>query len=240
MKATKLQQRGPGAKNPRKGSQKNSKARQTDSVPLVSGPNEFMSLSRVFPPRMNMKLKFWTQVPFNLVASTFANYRFRPSGAFDIDPALGGTSMAGFAECAAFYATYRVCSSKIKVTLINPSNVTPVTLIVLPMNADPTNSFSNANIIASMGNPYSISKTSGLLGSPPVVLSRSMTTKKIFGDSMVLFDHNFTSLVTTVPANNWFWNVCVFTSLSFISTAVYATVEIEVDCEFYDRTFLPA
>jgi hypothetical protein len=188
---------------------------------------------------MLSKLKFWTQLGFVLTTNTFANYRYRPTAAFDVDPALGGTSMAGFAELSAFYQTYRVSKSSIKVTLINPSATLPVTLIVLPMNADPTNSFGVANIIASMGNPYASSKTSGTEGSRPPVVSSSMTTKQIFGDAEVLFDHNFTALVNTVPNNNWFWNVCVL-SPAVIATAVYAIVEIEVDCEFYDRNFLPA
>jgi hypothetical protein len=236
MQGQRSSQKSKGSRLPKNKSKKSSG--QVDSVPLVSNPNQFKTLSLVFPPRMLMKLKYWTQIGLVLTVNTFANYRFRPTAAFDVDPALGGTAMAGFAEASAFYQTYRVSKSAIKVTLLNPSTTLPVTLIVLPMNADPTNSFGVANIIASMGNPYAVSKTSGSSAFPARV-SAEMTTKKIFGDAEVLFDHNFTALVTTVPNNNWFWNVCVL-SPAVIATAVYAIVEIEVDCEFYDRNFLPA
>lgn len=212
---------------------------QRDQIPLVQPLGTFRPFNLVFPPRMPMKLKFWGQQVLSLAASVSANYRWRPTGAFDIDPALGGTSMAGYAECAAFYATYRVSSSKIKVTVNNPSAVSPITVIVLPMNADPSNAFGAANIIASVGNPYAKTKMTGLLGSPATVIENQMTTVKIFGDSEVFYDHNFTSLVTTVPNNNWFWNYCLYAP-AFIATNIVATVEIEVDIEFYDRNFLPA
>jgi len=52
-----------------------------------------------------MKLKFWAIQNLSLAAG-FVNYRWRPSAAFDVDPALGGTSMAGFAEISAYYSTY--------------------------------------------------------------------------------------------------------------------------------------
>jgi len=234
----KQSKRAPGRKNQRNGSKK-SRGSNVDSVPLVQPLSTYKSLSLVFPPRLPMKLKFWGQQVMSLVAAQQVNYRWRPTGAFDIDPALGGTSMAGFAECAAFYATYRVSKSTIKVTISNPSATIPVTMMVLPMNADPTNAFSAANIIASVGNPYCKTKMLGLLGSPPSVVTSTMTTRKIFGDSEVLFDHNFTSLVTTVPANNWFWNLCLYAP-AVIATTLVATVEITVDIEFYDRIFLPA
>jgi len=208
-------------------------------VPLVQPLGTFRQLSLVFPPRMPMKLKFWQANSISLAASLSGNYRWRPSAAFDIDPALGGTSMAGFAEMAGFYSTYRVAKSSIKVTVSNPSATIPVTCIVLPMNADPTNAFSTANVVASMGNPYAKARVLGLLGSPATVINSNMTTAKIFGDSEVFFDHNFTSLVTTVPANNWFWNLCLYAP-AFIATAITVVVEIVVDCEFYDRIFLPA
>jgi len=188
---------------------------------------------------MLMKLKFFSQPTLSVAVNTQANYRFRPSAAFDVDPALGGTSMAGFAEMAAQYATYRVVASKIKVSFLNPSTTVPVSVIVLPMNADPTNAFSLANVVASVGNPYAKTKICAFAGGPTCVIENQMQTKVIWGDPATLYDHNFSSLVTTVPANNWFWNVCLYVPVIF-AAPVYPTVEIEVDCEFFDRAFLPA
>jgi len=166
-------------------STKNKKRPQKLSQVMPVVASNFRSLSLVFPPRMNVKLKYWGIQVLSLAAATNANYRWRPTAAFDIDPALGGTSMAGFAELAGFYASYRVVSSRIKVTLANPSVLGTITMIVLPMNADPTNSFSAANVIASVGNPYAKTKLVGLLGAPPTVIQNVMTTTKIFGDPSV-------------------------------------------------------
>lgn len=204
----------------------------------TNSPRQFKNLALVFPPRMLVKLRFNAYQLLSLAASVGANYRWRPTAAFDVDPALGGTSMAGFAELATFYASYRVQSSRIRASISNPSVVSPVTLIVTPTNADPTNSMSVANIIASVENPYAQFKESGLLGCPSTNVTNFMSTQKIFGDPAVFYDHNFSSLVTTVPANNWFWNVAIYAP-AFIATAVSLYVAVDVDVEFFDRSFLP-
>lgn len=223
----------------RKSSRKAGKKSMKSGGNMVpNSPGQFRRMALVFPPRMLAKLKFIAYQSFNLAATTGVNYRWRPSAAFDVDPALGGTSMAGFAELAGFYSTYRVWASQIKATVSNPSTTLPITLIVVPLNADPTNAMTVPNIIASSEQPYAKSRETGLLGSPPVRITSQMTSQKIFGDPMALFDHNFTALVSTVPGNNWFWNVCVLAP-NFVATAIQVFVEVEVDCEFYDRIFLP-
>jgi len=147
--------------------------------------------------------------------------------------------MAGFAEAAAIYATYRVIASRIHVTLGNNSATVPITLMVAPLNADPTNAMSGANVLAMPGQPYCKTRELGLLGSPATIINHKMTTQTIWGDPAIYYDHNFSSLVTTVPANNWFWNVAIY-SPAFIAAQVYVTVQIECDVEFFDRIFLPA
>jgi hypothetical protein len=183
-------------------------------------------------------MKYWTLQPLSLAVNPQANYRFRPSAAFDIDPALGGTSMPGFAELSQQYSMYRVYGSSIKVTASNPSTTIPVSLIVCPLNQDPSNAMTAANVIASSGQPYAKMKVMPLLGGPATRISSYMTTVRIFGDPAVNYDHNFSSLVSTVPANNWFWNIAVYSGAT-IATNITVNFEIEVDCEFFDRFFLP-
>jgi len=204
----------------------------------TTSPGQFKQLTLVFPPRQRVKLRFNAYQLLSLAAVVGANYRWRPSAAFDVDPALGGTSMAGFAELAAYYSTYRVYASTIMATVANTSAVSPVTLVVTPLNADPTNSMSVANIIASIENPYAKTRDSGLLGCPPTTVKNAMTTQKIYGDPSVFYDHNFSSLVTTIPTNNWFWNVAIYAPAT-IATAISLHVNVDVDIEFFDRIFLP-
>lgn len=217
---------------------KNSGNSSWQGLPRTSTPRTFKGLSHVYPPRMSLRLKFNAIPAFSLAATGVANYRFRPTGAFDVDPALGGTSMAGFVEAAAIYASYRVVSSEITVTASNPSNVVPITMVVLPMNADPTNSFSAANVVASVGQPYARTKVLPLLGGGEAITSTRCTTAKIYGDPAVFYESAFASLVSTVPANNWYWNICMY-SPAVIAAAIYPMVEITCECEFFDRYFLP-
>jgi len=211
---------------------------RNQGVMNTTSPRSFRQLTLVFPPRQKVKLRFNAFQLLSLAATTGANYRWRPTAAFDVDPALGGTSMAGFAELATYYATYRVYSSTIFASVANTSTVSPIILIVTPYNADPTNSMSVANIIASIENPYAKTRDSGLLGCPPTTVKNTMTTQKIYGDPAVFYDHNFSSLVTTIPTNNWFWNVAIL-SPATIATAISLHVNVDVDIEFFDRSFLP-
>jgi len=227
--------------NPKRKTQRKQPRKKTNmvggAVMPTTSPGQFKNLSLVFPPRMLVKLRFNAYQLLSLAAVVGANYRWRPTAAFDVDPALGGTSMAGFAELAGFYATYRVHASRIDASIANTSSVSPCTLIVVPLNADPTNSMTVANIIASVENPYAKIRQSGLLGCPATNVSCSMSTQKIFGDPAVFYDHNFSSLVTTIPTNNWFWNVAVYAPAT-IATAISLHVNVDVDVEFFDRTFL--
>jgi len=217
---------------------KKQKQPRNKGVIQTTSPGAFRQLTLVFPPRVKVKLRFNAFQLLSLAATTGANYRWRPTAAFDVDPALGGTSMAGFAELAAYYATYRVYASTIFAAVSNTSTVSPIILIVTPYNADPTNAMSVSNIIASIENPYARTRDSGLLGCPPTTVKSFMTTQKIFGDPAVFYDHNFSSLVTTIPTNNWFWNVAILAPAT-IATAISLHVNVDVDIEFFDRSFLP-
>jgi len=191
------------------------------------------------PPSVYVGLRWFGEYPINLSTFLFQNYRFRPSGAYDLDPLVGGTTVPGFTNLSAFYSTYRVTCSKIRVEVVNPSTTTSVITIVCPKNSDPGGSETLANIVASEGNPYAKSKVTSLAGGPRTVITNFMTTEKIFGDAEVWTDHNFASLINTVPSNNWFWDVGFYTP-AVIGVALNVWIHIEIGIEFFDRTFLPS
>jgi len=191
----------------------------------------------ILPDRYRTNLRFWKQLSFNFTASFVSNVRFRPTAAFDVDPTVGSTAMAGFAELATLYTSYRVLSSHIRVEAITTSVANPPTIIVGCQNTDPGAALSAANVIATKEQPYSQYKMLGLSGSPPMVISNKMSTEKIYGSKAVLFDDNFSSLVTSTPNNNWFWSICGYQTV-FDPNLTWLSVTFEVDCEFYDRTFV--
>jgi len=148
--------------------------------------------------------------------------------------------MAGFTELSALYNSYRVTVSRIKVETINPSVLTPLEVVVCPTNLDPGASPSGAYCGSLKLQPYAVSKQTGLAGSPKTTVDCTMSTEKIFGSSMVYYDDNFSSLVTTVPNNNWFWVVGFVTANLIPTNSVQFTVTIEVGVEFFDRVVLLA
>lgn len=198
------------------------------------------SVGFVMPDRLRTGLKYWQSSAINLSVVSSGSLRYQPSAAFDIDPTVGGATMAGFNEMSALYRSYRVKSSRIKVEIANTSPDSIVNCAIVPTNADPGSAPSSATIIAARQQPYANVKTCPPLGGPMTVLVSTMSTKKIFGNPMTDFDDNFASLVTTIPNNNWFWFISVYSLATIPSTdPVLLNVFIDVEIEFYDRAFLP-
>jgi len=191
----------------------------------------------ILPDRYRTTLRYWKTIQLDTSASNVASARWRPSAAFDVDPLIASTAMSGFAELAALYGTYRVLSSKIRVEMVNTSNGNPRTLIVSCPNIDPGVAPSASYILASKEQPYSKFKMSGLSGSPQTVILSKMSTEKIYGSKSVLFDDAFSSPTNGVPLNNWFWVVSIY-SFNLDPNTCWLNITIEVDVEFYDRSFL--
>lgn len=187
------------------------------------------------PDRYYTKLRFWKSVTYNVSVNGQASARLSPSNAFDVDPSLGSTSMPGFAELSAIYSRYRVTSSSAKFELVNPSSLTPIEVILIPLNADPGPTPTATNVISWRSNTYAKSKMSPLLGGPSTVVNNRMSTEKIFGSKMTYFDDAFQSLVTTSPTNNWFWAYAIFV-FTPIAPLIYANISCDIGIEFFDRT----
>jgi hypothetical protein len=200
------------------------------------------SVTNIIPDRLYTRLRYTgLQNLTILTTSTTAGIRYRPSAAFDIDPLLGSTATPGFAEFAAFYNGYRVTSSKIVVKAVNQINGSGqgVLMVVVPLNVDPTGSPSVAVVNSWIEQPYSIKNMIGVYGSPAVTLTETMSTEKIFGSKMVYFDDNFTSIVSSVPNNNWYWAIgAICATMPTTSLIVNLYVEIDIGIEFFSRKAL--
>jgi len=191
-----------------------------------------------FPDRMATTLSFFSAPSFAPIIGVSAySYRYQPSAAQDVEPLLGGITMPGFDEFAQVYSSYRVLGSRIKCK-VSGIGVTPVTVIVLPLNADPGATPTAAQIISWRGQPYAMSKLTGSAGSPAIEIENSMTTAKIFGSNMVESDDNFAALVSTVPVNNWFWAIGIYQNFVFVAQPVVSDIQVLVDVQFYDRKYL--
>lgn len=170
-------------------------------------------------------------------ATVYGSYRYRPTSVYDIDPSIGGTTVAGFAELAAFYNYYRVHSSSIKVHFVNQDTATAPLIIVLPLNNDPGSGPSAATIQSWQMNPYSHFKLlSAKGGMDRGVVFNHITTEKFVGSRAVRFDDSYASAVTTIPSNNWFWGVGVLSEggVNFTNGLTFQVL-LSVRVEFYDR-----
>jgi hypothetical protein len=203
--------------------------------------NSYQTIPRqvglILPDRYRTNLRYWKQIKFDFTLSNTLSVRFRPSGAFDVDPTIASTAMSGFVEMSTLYQTYRVLSSEITVQVCNASAVNPANFYVVPVNFDPGATPSAAYILSLREQPYATSKMTGLTGCPAIFIKNSMSTEKIYGSKMALYDDNFSAPVTAIPNNNWYWNIGGY---SLILDPNYCTVNIEftVDVEFFDRNFL--
>jgi len=219
------------------GNRENLKVTRIPRNSLLTLP-QGVGLSGILPDRFITRLRYWKQGSDSLAVTAFATHRYRPSSAFDVDPTVGGTSMAGFTELATLYGSYRVTFSRAKLEVINPSVLTPFEAMLAPVNVDPGASPSGAYSFALREQPYCVSKSVPLAGGPMAVLTNSMSTEKIYGTEMIYTDDNFSSLVTTSPVNNWFW-VLSFNTANLIPTnSIQWTLTVDVTVEFFDRLFL--
>lgn len=189
------------------------------------------------PDQFRTVLKFTKQSTASMAVPGTGFIYFTPSSAFDVDPIIGSPTMAGFDQFAAFYGQYRVLASRIRIKYNNTDSVSPTTFFVMPTNATPSG-FTVVEILSMRGNPFCKWKMSGLLGSPPLEIENFMTTQRIVGSQMVLWDDTHASLVSTAPANNWYWVVAWENPFGISGANQVIQVEVDVDLIFFDRRFI--
>lgn len=184
--------------------------------------------------RLRVTLKYLASGVINQTGLTYANVRYEPSYAYDVDPALGSTSMPGFAEYAAIYRLYRVRSSRIRVTYAN-LEAFPVVFCICPANTDPGSN--TANYKNYFSSTLGRTKTIGpLTGNSAGVLSHAASTNVIGGvkDMQVLDGYCGSTNGGTVPPNNWWWFVGVLGFSNFTGAGLGIQASIEVEVEFFE------
>lgn len=194
------------------------------------------TVDRVIADRMITRLSYNGLATFSIAAATSTiSKRWSPTGVYDVDPAIGGSTCIGFNEMAAFYNYYRAIRSSIRVKFAN-STSSPVQALVIPLNGDPGGSPSSTLLQSFVNNPYSKIKMVPASGGPVTTLGHRMTTEKIFGSKSIYFDDAFASSVTTIPVNNWYWCVAIL-SPNTVGSQLNVIVEIEIliDVEFFGR-----
>lgn len=220
-------------------------ARQNGTADGISAQANAMTrlpktVTSIMPDRFYTTLKFYGYGNLTIPpAAQTKGARYRPTSAFDIDPILGSTATPGFSELAAFYSNYRVTSSSMRLEANNSSTASGALIVLCPLNQDPGASPTDAVVQSWIEQPYAMVKAIGTAGSPAVVISKMMSTEKIFGSKMVYFDDNFQSLVTTNPVNNWYWGIGAIVPIpAAAAQTINCLIEINIGCEFFSRKIL--
>jgi len=214
-------------------------------LPLATMVTIPKSINLIFPDKMTAKLSYTVSGLLQILTTNgyIATY-LTPSAAYDVDPTILSTAMPGFSELATFYSIYRVIASAVTVEAVIPSTDgipgNSAVMVIVPLNSSPAGA-SYADVIGWRGNTYSKSCLLPITAQP-TKLSSSMTTEKIFGSRAVYFDDSFTSNVTTIPVNNWYWAFGFASDsnppLANLDISVY--IRLTVDIEFFSRKKLNA
>lgn len=185
-------------------------------------------------PRIRTNLRFEKFVLINNAGVGYANVRFLPTYAYDIDPALGSTSMPMFAELGAIYRYYRAISSRISVSY---SNVETFSLqcCICPVNVDPgANTANYQNYFSSR-----LSKTQMI--SPKGGMDRCDLTQEVstseFGGvrwTQQLDSYCGTTNGSLAPNANWYWFVGVQPSVAALVSGVVIAATVDIELEFFE------
>lgn len=195
---------------------------------------------RVMPPSLITRLVFQSTAhsPLNNAGATFASVRFRPSSAFDVDPALGGTSMPGFNEVAGIYGRYRCLRFRADVTGVN-LEANPVNMIVFMSNFDLGNNYSQVQ--SQFGNTFSRYRYLSPQGGMDRATIRTpwWSITEYVGSDAPMVDTDFSASISSSPTNNTFLNIGVWTgNANTLVNGVGMQIVIVGEYKFYEPSHL--
>jgi hypothetical protein len=188
----------------------------------------------ILPPEIDVMLEF-IDVFYLSPGALFVNKRMRPNCAYDVDPVLGSTSTAGFAELASIYQFYRVVKYDYEVQFDNNSTQ-PSLCGILNSNTDPG---TGAAISAYAGNPFCDFRILGRQGGymSQQLFKGSYRVATIVGSDTPETDDNFSSLTNTVPTNSVWLTAWLDASVVGGSNVSQTSIlfKIKMHTRFYER-----
>lgn len=189
------------------------------------------------PDAIRIRLRY--VVPFQTVldgAHSSSALKFS-SNAFDVDSALGSTSMAYFAEYATLFARFRTLGMRYKfdVATLETHGIGYI------------HGFSSLSVAGSgvglnyAETPYMHQFISGGINADSThTVSGQITVAQLFGSEQPLVDDTFTGSTTssTLPASATMYLYIGAVSTAFLAAGYDVTGFIELDIMFYDRNTL--
>lgn len=198
----------------------------------------YRSVRPIMPEEYETDLTYLVLDVLASVGAFGASLRFQ-SNAYDVDPALASTAMAGFAELATIYQRFRTIGMAYQFSCFN-QELFGMTLI---------HGFSNTSIasgglgIGYAGNPlFRSTAIGGVNGMSLKTCSGSATVVQIVGTAQPLYDDLFTGSTTssTLPTSGTVYCYLGWLSNANAGTAlgVNVTVRVTLRVRFYKPVFL--
>jgi len=189
----------------------------------------------VVPDRMLTKMTHHESVNMTVV-SVRAVQVYRGNSCFDPDLTGAGHQPLGFDQWSAFYNKYRVTGSKIVVKVASYEATEPLFVLVLPMN-------DNLSPTTDEAYEYPNVKSKILTGTAAkgtVTLSSYMSTARMKGIKSIQYSEQYSALVSTNPAQEWYWRVIVGSVDRIGFPAAIMEVSLTYYVEMFDRNNLSA
>lgn len=228
----------------KKGKKKFKSKYKRNASPTVSKEKSLISADRTLV-KMNYKLR----IAYDGEASQFgssvqiARNGFVANSCFDPGGALDSGQPVGFDQWATYYNTYLVYGCGIKATwtsTITTADQGNIDMGILPINeSDDTDSISIRNFELYPAGKVLVTNNAYQAAGRRNQLKSYMSTAKMAGvdRATVTARDDFSSAVTTSPANNWNWVVGLETMDGSTLLEGYLDVKLSFYTCFYDREF---
>jgi hypothetical protein len=197
----------------------------------------------IIPNQTECELHFFTSPVITNNGNGYTNNRYVLNQAYDVDPLLGSTTIAGLTEMAAFYGAMRVIGARVVVEFSN-NEAFPITVYFcssLQVGVDPTANTTNG--LDYPMNPYTISRAlSAKGGQDHCIIKKNLDLSRLL-TKQVLTDDNYASGTNgAIAAGYRFYGICgaIAAGTNTFTTAggVLVSFHVFLRTIFYDRKLL--
>jgi hypothetical protein len=184
------------------------------------------------PSRFRTRLAYEKFVIINNATFSFANVRFIPTGAYDIDPVVGSSAMPGFSELGSMYRFYRTTGFHVTASYSNLDTNAAICYLC-PQNVDPGANESTSQSLLS--NRRSIQKMIGPSTGNGVAqnLACSVSIEEYGGVKWTGQLDGYSAAVSSNPTNNIYIVPGVLTTNAMVN-GVACSIKITIEIEFFE------
>lgn len=191
--------------------------------------------NQLLPPRVLTHLRFHVFGVINRAGFPNMSSRYVPTYAYDVDPSVGSTAMAGYAEFALLYRYYRVRKAKMTISFAN-NEAFNVLAWLSPFNFDPGNNVVSTTVQDYLANPSAKTIQLGPLTGRNTATLRCTATTASFGGvwaNGVIDNYAGRSDGSAVPPNNWYFGFGL-QSIPNLVNGVNAEIYIDIDVDWLE------